>query len=357
MGHIRYEVDDGVATITIDRPEKRNAMTYSVLRDFTQAIWRAGDDADARVVIVTGAGGAFCAGTDLAELDETPEGERGSAARIDDPRAAEVWPLAACPKPVIAAVDGAAVGMGAEFATQCDVRIASDRARFGWVFVQRGLVPDTGAGSFLLPRLVGPTAALRLLLSGELIDAAEAQRIGFVSQVVGADDLADAARAEAERYLRPRRSPSPAPSGSSTRRWRASGRHTSSHPVCPRGVLRLRGPRRGRAGVPRAATGRASPGGSSRAACHAGCLDRAMTVAPMEARWRSSGWWPRRRASTRTCSQSLGSRQRTLSEPPAPGAVDLPAERALVPGVFDERLGVVGHESRVERRPGPPSRP
>jgi enoyl-CoA hydratase/carnithine racemase len=201
MGHIRYEVDAGVATITIDRPEKRNAMTYSVLRDFTQAIWRASDDSDARVVVVTGAGGAFCAGTDLAELDDTPEGERGSAARIDDPRAADAWPLAACPKPVIAAVDGPAVGMGAEFATQCDVRIASDRARFGWVFVQRGLVPDTGAGSFLLPRLIGPTAALRLLLSGELIDAAEAARIGFVSQVVTPDDLAGAVRAEAERYL------------------------------------------------------------------------------------------------------------------------------------------------------------
>ncbi|MET0523618.1 MAG: enoyl-CoA hydratase-related protein [Nocardioides sp.] len=176
MGHIHYEVEEGVATVTIDRPEKRNAMTYSVLREFTQAIWRAADDPAARVVILTGAGGAFCAGTDLAELDETPEGERGSAARIDDPRASEAWPLASCPKPVIAAVDGAAVGMGAEFATQCDVRIASDRARFGWVFVQRGLVPDTGAGSFLLPRLVGPTAALRLLLSGELVDAAEAER-------------------------------------------------------------------------------------------------------------------------------------------------------------------------------------
>ena len=201
MGHIRYEVDGGIATITIDRPEKRNAMTYGVLREFTQTIWRASDDRDVRAVIVTGAGGAFCAGTDLTELQDTPEHERGSAARIDDPRAGESWPLTACPKPVIAAVDGPAVGMGAEFATQCDVRIASDRARFGWVFVQRGLVPDTGAGSFLLPRLVGPTSALRLLLSGELIDAAEAERIGFVSQVVPPDELATAARTEAERYL------------------------------------------------------------------------------------------------------------------------------------------------------------
>jgi enoyl-CoA hydratase/carnithine racemase len=201
MGHIRYDVDAGVATITIDRPEKRNAMTYSVLRDFTHAIWRASDDDDARVVIVTGAGGAFCAGTDLSELEETSDDDRFIAARLDDPRAAEPWPLVACPKPVIAAVDGPAVGMGVEFASQCDVRIASDRARFGWVFVQRGLVPDTGAGTYLLPRLIGPSPALRLLLSGELIDAQEAERIGFVTRVVPPDDLSSAARAEAERYL------------------------------------------------------------------------------------------------------------------------------------------------------------
>ena len=201
MGHIGYEVDGGIATVTIDRPEKRNAMTYAVLREFTEAIWRASDEAAVGAVIVTGAGGAFCAGTDLSELDVTPQAERGSAARIDDPRAAEAWPLAACPKPVIAAVDGPAVGMGAEFATQCDVRIASDRARFGWVFVQRGLVPDTGAGSFLLPRIVGPTAALRLLLSGEVIDASQAAAIGFVTAVVPAEELLSAARTEAERYL------------------------------------------------------------------------------------------------------------------------------------------------------------
>jgi enoyl-CoA hydratase/carnithine racemase len=198
---IRYEVDDRVATITIDRAEKRNAMTYAVLREFHEAVARAGADDAVHAVVLTGAGGAFCAGTDLSDLAATPEEDRSGAGRPRDGSRAEPWPLVACPKPVVAAVDGPAVGMGAEFATQCDVRLASDRARFGWNFVQRGLVPDTGAGSFLLPRLIGPSAALRLLLSGELIDAAEALRLGFVAAVVRPDELAAAAEAEARRYL------------------------------------------------------------------------------------------------------------------------------------------------------------
>jgi 2-(1,2-epoxy-1,2-dihydrophenyl)acetyl-CoA isomerase len=201
VSHIRYEVGDGIAVVTIDRPEKRNAMTYGVLREFNEAIWRASDDDAARVVIVTGAGGAFCAGTDLTDLATTPDERRWTDARSDDPRTDVPWQVVACPKPVIAAVDGAAVGMGVEIATQCDVRIASDRARFGWVFVHRGLVPDMGCGGFLLPRIVGATEALRLQLSGEIVDAAEALRIGFVSQVVAPDDLLEAARAEASRYL------------------------------------------------------------------------------------------------------------------------------------------------------------
>jgi enoyl-CoA hydratase/carnithine racemase len=200
MGHIRYEVSDRVATVTIDRPEKRNAMTYAILAEFHEAISRAGSDESVGAVVLTGAGGAFCAGTDLADLAETPEDQRsgrgreGSGARVP-------WPIVACPKPTIAAVDGPAVGMGAEFATQCDVRVASTRARFGWIFVLRGLVADTGAGTFLLPRLIGPTAAMRLLLSGEIIDAAEALRLGLVTVVVEPDDLPAAAEAEARRYL------------------------------------------------------------------------------------------------------------------------------------------------------------
>jgi 2-(1,2-epoxy-1,2-dihydrophenyl)acetyl-CoA isomerase len=203
MGHIRYEVRDRVATITIDRPDKRNAMTFAILGEFVDAICRAGSDEAAGAVVVTGAGGAFCAGTDLTDLAETPPDQRGRprARDGDDVGSPGPWPIVACPKPVIGAVDGPAVGMGAEFATQCDVRIASTRARFGWIFVLRGLVADTGAGTFLLPRLIGPAAAMRLLFSGEIIDAAEALRLGFVTAVVEPGDLPAAAEAEARRYL------------------------------------------------------------------------------------------------------------------------------------------------------------
>jgi enoyl-CoA hydratase/carnithine racemase len=199
MSAIRYQVDGHVATITIDRPEKRNAMDWEVLADFHDAVDRAAADGDARVVIVTGAGGAFCAGTDLAALAGTPPSERMDRGASGRPRVA--WPLVVCPKPVVAAVDGPAVGMGAEFATQADVRIASTSARFAWNFVRRGLIADTGAGTFLLPRIIGPTEALRLLYSGEFLAAERALQLGFVSAVVEPGELLAAARAEAERYL------------------------------------------------------------------------------------------------------------------------------------------------------------
>lgn len=198
-GHIRYDVSDGIGVVTIDRPSKRNAMTFAILAEFIDTVRKAGADDDARVLIVTGAGGAFCAGTDLADLNTIP-GEsrpvRGEAGETD-----VWWPLASCPKPVIAAVDGPAVGMGAEFTSQCDVRIASTQARFAWNFVHRGLVPDTGAGTWLLPRIVGLPTALRLLYSGEFLSAEEALRIGYVAKVVEPDELMDAARAEAALFL------------------------------------------------------------------------------------------------------------------------------------------------------------
>ncbi|HVM52540.1 MAG TPA: enoyl-CoA hydratase-related protein [Acidimicrobiales bacterium] len=196
---IRYEVDGGVATITIDRPEKKGAMTYAMLGEFIATVHEAGRDEAARVIILTGAPGTFCAGTDLADLQTIPGTERGTRGTAEQ---TDVWwPIVQCPKPVIAAVDGPAIGMGAEFTSQCDVRVASTRARFGWVFVHRGLVPDTGAGTWLLPRLIGVPAALDLLYSGRIIDAAEALAVGYVRSVVEPDDLLPTARTVAESYL------------------------------------------------------------------------------------------------------------------------------------------------------------
>jgi enoyl-CoA hydratase/carnithine racemase len=203
--HIRYELDgEGIATITIDRPEKRNAMTYAMLRAFNEAIAKASQDTAARVVILTGVEGAFCAGTDLSDLQDTPTDERGSRGGAGNAPAArpEPWPLLRCPKPVICAVDGFAMGMGAEFTSMCDVRIVTNRAKFGWVFAQRGLVPDTGAGSWLLPRLIGPQRALRLLYSAGLLEAEEALAIGYAAEIVAPEALQEAARTEARRYLK-----------------------------------------------------------------------------------------------------------------------------------------------------------
>ena len=199
--HIRYAVDgEGIATLTIDRAEKRNAMTWAMLGAFHERVAQAGADDAVRVLIVTGSGGAFCAGTDLADLSATPTEARG--ARRDGARDNHrPWPLIACPKPVIGAIDGSAVGMGAEFTSQCDVRIVSNRARFAWNFAHRGLVPDTGAGSWLLPRIIGPQRALRLLYSGDFLPAAEALAIGYAAEMVEPEALADAALTEARRYL------------------------------------------------------------------------------------------------------------------------------------------------------------
>ncbi len=197
--HIRYEAADGIGTITIDRPEKRNAMTFVMLAGFIETVRHAGADDESRVIIVTGSGGSFCAGTDLADLNTIPGETRGVRGEADE---TDVWwPLAACPKPVIAAIDGPAVGMGAEFTSQCDIRIASTNARFAWNFAHRGLVPDTGAGTWLLPRIIGHANALRLLYTGEFVSAQQALDLGYVSQVVAPDVLQDAARAQAELIL------------------------------------------------------------------------------------------------------------------------------------------------------------
>jgi enoyl-CoA hydratase len=189
---VRYQVEDGIGTLTLNRPEKRNAMTYAMLGEFIETVARAGTDGATRVLIITGSGGSFCAGTDLADLSTRPGEQRGLRGRAEE--RGRWWPIVECPKPVIAAIDGPAVGMGAEFTSQCDIRIATPEARFAWNFAHRGLVPDTGAGSWLLPRLVGTQRALRLLYTGEFIGAAEALEIGYVDRVVAREQLLDCAR-------------------------------------------------------------------------------------------------------------------------------------------------------------------
>ena len=197
---ILYDVKDGVCTITINRPEKKNAMGYAMLAEFKDTFVRAGDEPDARVIVLKGTDGAFCAGTDLSDLSTIPGDERGLRGTAED--TVNWWPIITCPKPVIGVIDGPAVGMGAEFASQCDVRIASTRARFAWNFAHRGLVPDTGAGSWLLPRLIGTSQAFWLLYSGEFISAREAHELKFVSGVFEPEELEDKANDLTEAILK-----------------------------------------------------------------------------------------------------------------------------------------------------------
>ncbi|NMD23719.1 MAG: enoyl-CoA hydratase/isomerase family protein, partial [Actinobacteria bacterium] len=174
-----------------DRPEKRNAMTYAMLAEFIEIVGRADDDPSTGELVITGVPGAFCAGTDLADLATVPGESRGLRGSAQERH--KWWPLAQARKPTVCAIDGPAVGMGAEFTSQCDLRLASPNARFAWNFVHRGLVPDTGAGTWLLPRIVGLQPALRLLYTGAMIDADEALRLGYVLDVVSSDDLLPAA--------------------------------------------------------------------------------------------------------------------------------------------------------------------
>lgn len=198
---IRYEKAGRVGWLTFNRPERLNAITYAMLREIEERIAEARSDDGVRVLVVTGEGRAFSAGTDLGELSRQPPTQaRGTSyAEAYPPDAPAPWSFPSLPKPVIAAVNGAAVGLGVEFALQADMRIAGESARFGWVHLQRGLVPDTGAGTWLLPRVVGVAQAARLLFTGEIIGAEEALRIGLVEEVVPDAELHDRALTLAER--------------------------------------------------------------------------------------------------------------------------------------------------------------
>jgi len=204
MADFEYTVEGNIGLMRFNRPEKLNAISYEMLSEIEAAVKSAGSDPAVRSVVLTGTGRAFSAGTDLQQLSrQTPEQARGEAYRRQpNPEHPAPWTLLSLCKPTIAAVNGAAVGLGAELTSQCDLRIAGESARFGWVFVHRGIVPDTGAGTWVLPRIVGLQQAARLLYSGEIISAKEAKEIGYVLDVVPDAELMDRAMALAHSVSR-----------------------------------------------------------------------------------------------------------------------------------------------------------
>jgi enoyl-CoA hydratase len=184
-----YSVADRVATITVNRPDKLNALNDRVIADLGDAIDAARDDANVGGIILTGAGRAFVAGADIAELEK----HGAVSAKALAQRGQGVFRrFETSLKPTIAAVNGFALGGGCELAMACHVRIASDSAKFGQPEVKLGLLPGYG-GTQRLPRLIGKGRALQLLLTGEMIDANEAFRIGLVNSVVPASEVVDAA--------------------------------------------------------------------------------------------------------------------------------------------------------------------
>ncbi len=193
---LQIELDGGICWLTLDRPEQMNALTPEMGDGLVSALEQAGRDDEVRVVVITGAGRAFCAGGDLKTMNVRAERERTATGRLEALNAAgRRIPvlLRQVQKPVIAAVNGAAMGWGCDLAVACDMRIAAEGARFGELFVKRGLIPDGGA-TYNLPRLIGMDRAAELIFTGRIVDAAEALRIGLVTRVVPAAELHEEAR-------------------------------------------------------------------------------------------------------------------------------------------------------------------
>ncbi len=196
---IEYAVDGAVATITLNRPDKLNAYTAVMGAEIAAAIGAANADDTVRAIILTGAGRGFCAGADISGGAESFGSGGPNFAAPDRPRdgAGFVGALFDSAKPTIAAINGPAVGVGITLTLPCDIRIAADTAKIGFVFARRGLVPEAGSAWFL-PRLVGLPQALRWCLSGRVFDAAEALAGGLVGEVLAPDALLPRARAIAQ---------------------------------------------------------------------------------------------------------------------------------------------------------------
>jgi enoyl-CoA hydratase/carnithine racemase len=189
---IVYEVDDPVATITLNRPATLNALTMPMMRDFREAVNTAAADPRVVGIVVTGEGRGFCSGLDASVLQATANAGSGTRPKDDGVPGLFTW-LLQVPKPVVCAANGVAAGGGFVLATMCDIRIASTAASFTSIFSKRGLIAEHGT-TWIVPRLIGVGAALDLLWSSRKIEAAEAYRLGLVQQVVEPDALLAAAR-------------------------------------------------------------------------------------------------------------------------------------------------------------------
>ncbi|MFP6698219.1 MAG: enoyl-CoA hydratase-related protein [Alphaproteobacteria bacterium] len=196
-----YNVEDGVAVVTLNRPDRLNAMTLTMAGEIRAAMQQATDDDQVRVIVLTGAGRGFCAGADAARLQSRASGEAveveetlpfvgavDGGLNLPAAFAAKYAWIASVPKPVIAAVNGPAVGVGMVLPMFADIRFASDTAKFGTAFSKRGLVPEYGLG-WLLPRLIQPSKAFDLLYSARLVEADEALEMGLVDKVFPTNEL------------------------------------------------------------------------------------------------------------------------------------------------------------------------
>jgi 2-(1,2-epoxy-1,2-dihydrophenyl)acetyl-CoA isomerase len=202
-----YEVERGVATVTLNRPAVLNAINPLMLDELQRTLDGIRDDSSVRAAVLTGAGRGFCSGADLRARQRTkpsaapPDASRAGADRLRRTYNPLILAIRTIEKPFIAAVNGVAAGAGCNLALACDIVLASDAARFGNVFMRIGLIPDCG-GHFFLPRLVGFHKAAELMFTGDIIDAREAERIGLINHVVPHAELSTQTRELAERLAR-----------------------------------------------------------------------------------------------------------------------------------------------------------
>ena len=196
MADLRVDIGDAIATLTLDRPDALNSLTVPLKEELLRAFRDVARDRTVRVVILTGAGRAFCAGQDLRERLEPDAAPL--ATEIRERYNPIILAMRRLEKPIVGAINGIAAGAGASLAFACDIRIAAEGASFLLAFGRVGLIPDSGA-TWFLPRLVGPAKAAELAMTGEPLTAADAERFGLVASVVPLAELAEAARTLATR--------------------------------------------------------------------------------------------------------------------------------------------------------------